>query len=827
MSLHNSTLIMKTEDCLKQIKRQQVYVLLCKAVFSGLLLSTIGLLLYIAIWPNASAKIAALHQVFEQGFFAWPFSVVVPLLGIWLALSLLLCGLVFGWFYYRQTQHTGKLSPLALSPTQFFLHLNREHKGLEESAHFFALPETDLSVMQTMQIKRITPLLEKIITSADKTWLPRVSFRSMVINNLFVFIAGAVLLAGTVLLVTYNENMLQSGVPNGSPTTNSKAEVSTNFLDAISITVTPPPYTKLPSYTQDSLNMSVVQGTEIEWFIPMPNNSAKQYAFELTVSRGEVLSFVPNKQGHSIKFIAQQALVYSIEQLASNENFISDIATIMVKADTKPLIKFKEPLLTITEFPKNISPTMTTLVSITDDYEITNAKIVASIAKGMGEAVKFRDQTFRFDVENDGENADLFRKTFDLLVLGMEPGDELYFSVHASDNKTPQAQITISPIKIVRWLEDEEAKLSSDGIVIDFMPEYFKSQQQIIIETQALIEDAPNISEDKFNAISRGLGNDQSDLKQSYGQYLGDEFESGVMETMEAGPSITNIEEQHDDEEHGDETDGNGELEHKHETTASHVDDISGYQQAIEQFGHNHGEADIGFIKITDGQINPKVLMKRAIAAMWQAELHLQLSEPELALPFEKQALNYLNRAKQAERIYVKRLGFEPPPVTEERRYTGKMKDILSYTRDIDIELTINQNRQFIEFIALLNNQLTLRVNNTNEVRPLSPKARTLVNEIAQVINNKVKDEPEWVSQLANLQRIQIADSFDLTDCDNCIRSLLWSLAKEVSSPIAHMYTRESALSADHKGMKAYYDGLLNTVTPNKPSQTKQEGNKP
>jgi len=50
--------------------------------------------------------------------------------------------------------------------------------------------------------------------------------------------------------------------------------------------------------------------------------------------------------------------------------------------------------------------------------------------------------------------------------------------------------------------------------------------------------------------------------------------------------------------------------------------DLSGYQQVIEQFGHTHGEFDIGFIKTSEGQINPKVY-KRALAEMWQASLAL------------------------------------------------------------------------------------------------------------------------------------------------------------------------------------------------------------
>jgi len=40
------------------------------------------------------------------------------------------------------------------------------------------------------------------------------------------------------------------------------------------------------------------------------------------------------------------------------------------------------------------------------------------------------------------------------------------FSIHASDNKTPDAQRVISPPKIIRWLEEEEEGITARAIVI-------------------------------------------------------------------------------------------------------------------------------------------------------------------------------------------------------------------------------------------------------------------------------------------------------------------------------------------------------------------------
>lgn len=67
---------------------------------------------------------------------------------------------------------------------------------------------------------------------------------------------------------------------------------------------------------------------------------------------------------------------------------------------------------------------------------------------------------------------------------------------------------------------------------------------------------------------------------------------------------------------------------------------------------------------------------------MWDAELHLRLYEPEKSLPFQYEALKYIQEIKNSARIYVHRIGFDPPPIKEESRLTGKIKDIKSYSKN-------------------------------------------------------------------------------------------------------------------------------------------------
>lgn len=809
LNIHASTILELIDPHLKAIKRQCMQHSIIKACSYGFLASAILVALYVTFWSGAVANLSAIGQALLNKQSVEILSTLVPALMLWLALSITLLVVCFVYLLYQR-----KAIP---TPSELLHHLNRVHPSLEESAHLALFASSDLSVLQSMQLKRILPSLLNILGSPEPKSPLRTKQQKTFIPPLFTIVASAVLV---IVVITANH---QDHSPQSPISANVlKQKVSTNYLTQLVVSVNAPSYTQQLGFTQSELDIKVLQGSVIEWLIPLGENEPinNNAEFELSLSNGDALPFEKIERGYKLTYMANAAAVYSIMQVTPSAKFTTDIATLSVKMDAKPVINIKEPLLTITELAKNSVPVLNTQVEIFDDYGLSNVNIVASIAKGSGESVKFRDQTFSFDSVSQYSESQIgdknnYVKRWDLTALDMSPGDELYFSIHASDNKTPESQTSISPTRIVRWLEDEQQSITSDGVVIDFIPEYFKSQRQIIIETEALIAQQDSMSSEVFKRTSRALAIDQSDLKQSYGQYLGDEFESGVMHTMEAGPAVPST----DEHGHSDEDEGAGNEESSHDSEHSHesegsndqASDLSGYQQVIEQYGHNHGEVDIGFIKTSEGQINPKVLMKRALAEMWQAELHLQLSSPSLALPYEKEALNYLNRAKQAERIYVKRLGFEPPPVSEERRYQGKLKDILTYQRSTQAALPVNLNTKVLAFMAAVNHAVTLPyIQQQGKLQnKLSPSERQIVDDMAQLLTDRLNQSPEWVEQLVTIKRIQMANSFTLDNCEACLPSLMVDLNTLLSPQIAPPLLRQSVLSTQNAASNTYSEVLL------------------
>ena len=695
----------------------------------------------------------------------------------------------------------------AINDENILFHLNRQFPQLNESAQLVIKKREQLNVLQQLQQQRVLITLAHIVKSSEEI-VPKAKVKSAFLYSCLIVI----LFSFTLHLLTNSALLEKQNLPvvNEQLTERSQAKI---LLQSRQVSIDAPAYTQQASVDSDSLDISLIEGSLVTWRLTF---SHPKLSYKLIFSDGLEVALEKQTNGD---FIAQHNIKHtSLYKIVSMDQAFTSVHTLTVTQDTAPKIRIITPKSTISEIAKNAIPRFNTQVSISDDFALSKVEILASIAKGSGESVKFRDQTFSFDNEKQGDKADLYTKQWRLDELGMAPGDELYFTVKAWDNKTPKTQLTRSSTKIIRWLEDEEQGVLSSGVLIDFMPEYFKSQRQIIIETLELIDDKKQLTPEKFAETSELLGVAQSSLKERYGQYLGDEVESGNLENAAISHDVHHDDEHaHEDEHEENHEDGHeeehgndhaeqpvelAESHHHHETASDSFEmknfgtDRSGYTEQRARFGHNHGDADIGIINKED----PKALMKRSIANMWQAESHLMLSEPDKALPYEQQALKFLNMAKKAERIYVKRLGFEPPPVSEQRRYQGELDEILSYQKEEDILLPPSDNQILSTFFQMLNqtdkresihvdnkgnNGLTDNVNSYSA--SLSKQQQDSLNAAKEVISKLINKRPSLITALGTIEKISLANSLQITDCQQCIfhlKSKLWQLiTPQLSQP--------------------------------------------
>jgi hypothetical protein len=286
-----------------------------------------------------------------------------------------------------------------------------------------------------------------------------------------------------------------------------------------------------------------------------------------------------------------------------------------------------------------------------DDYGLANATLRIQLAQGSGENIKFSEQS-RNLVGLGSRTRKRFAEKLDLSALGIGPGDDVIIQFSVSDQRSPQNNVTRSSSFILRWPpEDSMQATGVEGMVQKAIPAYFRSQRQIIIDTEKLLADKNKLSAEKFAIQSDTIGVDQRILRLRYGQFLGEEAEGGRDES--ASPSAKEGKDGHD--EHA------GEPPKKPATSAEENLAIAA------EFGHIHDIAEAATL------LDPKTkkLLRAALDEMWQAELNLRQAKPKPALPYEYRALGFIKQVQQAERIYLARVGLELPPIDETRRLSG------------------------------------------------------------------------------------------------------------------------------------------------------------
>jgi hypothetical protein len=508
------------------------------------------------------------------------------------------------------------------------------------------------------------------------------------------------------LLISATFYLLYPKIQNGSKkaftTTLSKSEsvksdpLVAPFFQTSSITITPPAYTKLPVRKTNDLNISAIVGAKLQWNVTFSHD--REVSVKLANNRGEEVVF--KKQNGFFQYqdrLAGSGL-YTIKAFWKDSMiYQSDFYRLEALPDLAPKIEPASKELYRYHFLKD-NKTIKVSAKISDDFQVKLAFIVATLARGSGENVKFREVKFPL-LPTDFKQANL-QKTINLTELNFAPGDELYYYWAAIDNRQPEANFSKSDTYFIVYKDTsqiEEAELAT--MAVNIMPEYFRSQRQIIIDTEKLIARRKKLPSKEFSSVSNEIGFDQKVLRLRYGQYLGEEFETsigggGLPAEVDHAPSGAGIVDAFTHK-----SDGEGEAAERRATEPTHTE---GHDHAhekgesrakdplaalMEQYTHAHDDAETN----TFYEQSTRSLLKMALEQMWQSELHLRLYEPEKALPFENKALEYLKSAQHKARAFVKKSGYDPPPIKEkEKRLTGELKDI---STDFNAKKSFDQKR--------------------------------------------------------------------------------------------------------------------------------------
>ncbi len=429
-------------------------------------------------------------------------------------------------------------------------------------------------------------------------------------------------------------------------------------IRALHIRLTPPSYTRKHSRLQEEADILSEEGSLMDWEVKT-DQPVSGLGFIFNDSQKIFLQ--PNK-GDSTTWAFQKMLRSSGFYQLIIDSQVSDHYKMEMIKDLYPEIDVESPKSkTVLEY--GMSEQIPLRVTIRDDYGVRSAGIVATISRGNGEAVKFTEKQIPFNESFQAmDTLYILKKILDLGKMGLIPGDELYFYIHAKDNHDQEKKSGIFIVSLADTAELMSAGLSLSGLSVK--PEYFRSERQIILETQQLITDRHNLGTEAYKNKSADLGVDQKMLRLRYGKFLGEEDESG-----EPG----------------------GENQQRVGNPANFGN--AGLVMDAYTDKHDNAEDASFFEKETKDQL------RATLTQMWNAELQLRTFNPESALPYEYKALRLLKDLQQKSRVYVAKTGLKTTPLDPAKRLTGEQDKIQS---SVEQQKPHDDRGTFIELRAAL-----------------------------------------------------------------------------------------------------------------------------
>ena len=519
---------------------------------------------------------------------------------------------------------------------------------MEDSA---ALLEAADSPIARLQQQRLFDRLDAVITPAQ---LRRIVAQHVSVGYPIILISAV--LAGMVWYATTRPSEAGAIAP-ASPVGSATAAT----LAQLHIKLAPPAYTGVAASESAPRDLQVPEQTVVSWCLKDGVGGDNK----IELGNGQVLE--PGKD--CARWTATESVVWRWRGARHS---------LRVIPDQPPEITISAPVQMIQDLRENATGAAMA-VEVKDDYAIRRATLHLTLARGSGENVKFTDREMPLPASSNPKQRN-WSKQWSLAELELEPGDELYFFVRATNN-AGRAQTTQSPTYTIRRpAPEQEAEEESAEMPSLVKPASLRSQRQIIIDTEQLIADmrTTKIAADDVRDRSERIANDQAQLRRRYGQFLGEE---STLFADNAGAGTGGADKKDDDHEGHDHAPGEHEQEHGHDhgpqnTRKSAI--VNETQHILETYGHAHDEAE----NATMYDEGTKKVLRRALLAMWDAEKSLRSISPKTALPPEHKALEAIKELQQAERIYLHKTAFTPPPIEEKKRMTGEMDGTASYRRE-------------------------------------------------------------------------------------------------------------------------------------------------
>lgn len=571
--------------------------------------------------------------------------------------------------------------------------LNRSYPPLEESSELLLKDPASLNLLEQLQVSKTTAALQQI----DQPSL----FNKKIKRSM----AGLVIACVACLLLAwvFNTFRLEGNALLKISSTKKTVKLPVG-ISGVNVRIVPPAYTRKRAYEQSGFDLRVEEGAAIQWTVS-------------TTMPVQNLQFIHNDSSViKLRSVNNEHTAWQINKLLSQPGFyqlkidstVSELYKIEIIKDHAPAIIMHSPKPnTVIDYGE---PAKVNLhAAVTDDYGVKDVSINATVAKGSGEGVRFKQQKLSFGTSFSSQQLQYqLQKTIGLTALGMEPGDELYFYVSAIDNHDQEKRSDIFIVTIT----DTARLMSMDGLLngVNLKPDYFRSQRQIILDAEQLLREKDTATAENFKNRSNNLGIDQKLLRLRYGKFLGEEATSNE------------------------------------DVAGSELGDPADFGNAgviLDAFTDHHDNAeDATFL-----DPETKKQLKAVLTEMWSSELQLRTFKPKDALPYAYKALRLLKDLQQRSRAYVAKTSIKTAPIKLEKRLTGKLEKIIEPVMRSNISAPMKPVEELRDALRILEQ---LKTGNTVDERSIHAVRLAGV----QVNNYAVREPGAYLKPLEAMKRI-------------------------------------------------------------------------
>ena len=416
---------------------------------------------------------------------------------LWIVAIFLLSGLVYFLF-----QKPGSINFLRI--TSF---IDSRSSAAEYSSGLLLIPNQELSPVARLQKQKT----ERLLAGEVKRINPQLNFeRALAFMFVFALIAAAVFFSDS---AAFNNSVQPDEATriNFTPVDSLESSFEAPEIVKQQVFIKYPGYTELGTVSSEAMNIKALKNSNIAWVLEF-DKPVKEVLFD---TKDEQYSFVANKNEYKLSRKVSESGFYNFKfEDSLGNDYVSKVYYLQVEEDQKPEVLIKN-LPLFSSFEADEEKVLNFETRITDDYGVDEAYIIATVSKGSGEAVKFREERINFDQAISGNpKSVVLQKSINLESLKMQPGEQLYFYVEAKDRLTPRPNVARSETYFAEIRDTTEAAMAVSGSMgVDLMPDYFRSQRQLIIDTEKLIAEKDQISTKEFNSRSNELGFDQKALR--------------------------------------------------------------------------------------------------------------------------------------------------------------------------------------------------------------------------------------------------------------------------------------------------------------------------